>query len=71
MLTLETQNQLVNFIMTIAHEEKGLEVIRQVLAEQVLFTPYTAFLRMDRSRKGWIDKSDIKVFLEYFLKRFM
>ena len=66
MLSLDTQFQLVKVIITIAREEKGLEVIRQVLAEQVLFTPYTAFMRIDRKKKGFVDKNDLKAFLEYF-----
>ena len=64
MLSLDTQGHLASLIMTIAREEKGLEVIRQVLSEQALFTPYTAFLRIDRSKRGFIDKEDLKNFLQ-------
>ncbi len=65
MISLDTQKQLANVIMTIAHEEKALEVIRQVLGEQALFTPYTAFLRLDRKKKGFLDKAALKRFLQY------
>jgi hypothetical protein len=50
--------------MTIAKEEQGLEIIRQLLAEQKLFTPYTAFLRIDKLNHHKLTKSDLQTFLE-------
>ena len=42
---------------------KQLEVVRQVLAEQKGFEPYTAFKRIDRLRNGFITTSDLERFL--------
>ena len=65
MLSVDTQGQLVNWITTLAKEERAIETIRQVLGEQALFAPYTAFLRIDREGRGFLDKNDIKALLKY------
>jgi len=64
MLSHDTQVQLVKTIMTIAKEEQGLETIKQLLAEQKLFTPYTAFLRIDKLDHRHLTKTDLQSFLE-------
>ena len=64
MVSSETQGLLARLMLTIAKEERVLEVMRQILAEQVLFCPYTAFLRIDRRNSGYINKNDIHNFLE-------
>jgi len=63
MLSRNTRNQLVKVIMTIAKEEQGLEAIRQALASQERFSPYTAFIRIKKKKENLITKGDIKVFL--------
>jgi Ca2+-binding EF-hand superfamily protein len=63
MLSFETQMQLVKVMLTIARGENSLEVFRQILAEQTLFSPYTSFLRIDRKNKGYLDKEDLVNFL--------
>ena len=66
MLSVDTQNQMVSWILTLAREEKAIETIRQVLGNQDLFAPYTAFLRMDKKGQGFLDSDDLIEFLEYF-----
>jgi hypothetical protein len=63
MISRETQAQLANLIMTIATKERAIEDIRQKLSKIDLFSPYSAFLRIDRKRKHAIDKTDLKNFL--------
>jgi len=64
MLTHDTQKLLANTIMIISREQQGLETIKQILAQQQLFTPYTAFLRISRENQGYLTKTDIQIFLE-------
>lgn len=63
MISVETQALLADVILAIAKEERALEVMREILAEQVLFCPYTAFLRIDRKNYGYVDKNDLQSFL--------
>lgn len=62
-LTPKTQGRLANLIITIAEGEKKTEMVRQVLAEQKMFEPYTAFRRLDQLRTGDLTVSDIIDFL--------
>jgi Ca2+-binding EF-hand superfamily protein len=56
----------------IGEGEEKTEIARQVLAEQVLFEPYTAFKRIDQlryrphttPRKGYIASADLLEFCE-------
>jgi len=63
MISKETQIQLAKFIMTIATKERAIEDARQRLSKIDLFSPYSAFLRIDRKRKHGINKTDLKNFL--------
>ena len=65
MISQETQLQLAKVILSIARSESALETIRQILAEQQSFSPYTAFRRIDRKNKAFIDKNDLQNFLKY------
>ena len=63
MLSLETESRLASLIGAIAENERMIEVRRQLLAEQPLFAPYSAFLRIDKYHTGCITAYDIKDFL--------
>ena len=63
MLSYRTQNRLASLIQNVAEGEKKTEVVRQVLAEQSLFEPYTAFRRIDQLRNGYLSTSDLVDFL--------
>ena len=65
MMSKETEARVARVIMTIAQEEKAIEVVRQVLAEQSQFEPYAAFQRLDRQYHGYITSSDLKRYLKY------
>jgi Ca2+-binding EF-hand superfamily protein len=62
-LSSRTQLRLAQVIAQIAEGEKRTEMVRQVLAEQKLFEPYTTFKRLDQSRTGEITVTDIIDFL--------
>ena len=63
MISFSTKSKLANLIQTISEGERKLEAVRQVLSEQHLFEPYSAFRRIDRDRKGYLNLHDIKLFL--------
>lgn len=65
MILPETEALVVNLIISIAKEEKSLELLRQVLSEQPLFETYAAFQRIDRKYRGHITSNDIKHFIKY------
>lgn len=62
-LSQRTQGRLANLIITIAEGEKKTEMVRQVLAEQKMFEPYTAFRRLDQLRTGELTVTDLNDFL--------
>jgi len=64
MVSIETEARIVRLIMEIAKEERGIEVVRQVLAEQPLFEPYAAFQRIDRHYRGYLTSGDLRHFLK-------
>ena len=55
--------QLCEFFLAIARNEKKIEVIRQLLAENEDFEPYAVFKRIDRENKQFITAEDIIKFL--------
>ena len=63
MLSISTQRKLASTIQAIAEAERQSEVARQILAEQPLFEPYTAYKRLDQSRAGELNYSDVIEFL--------
>lgn len=64
MLSYRTQVKLGQLIEVMSQNNRKLEVQRQLLAEQSCYEPYTAFKRIDQLRKGSIDWSDIRQFME-------
>ena len=64
MISSNTQLQLANVIMAIATEERSVERIRQTLARIPSFSPYSAFLRIDRNKHRLIDVNDLKKFMK-------
>ena len=65
MLSYETESRLASLIGAIADNERQIEVRRQLLAEQSLFSPYAAFKRVDKYRTGYITPYDLKDFMRY------
>lgn len=63
MIGLQTELKLAHLVKTIADCEKQVEVVRQVLAEQRDFEPYTAFKRIDNLGLGYIRVQDLHDFL--------
>lgn len=64
MLSLQTELKLAHLLKSIADTEKQVEIIRQVLAEQKDFEPYTAFKRIDEFGLGYIQPADLHQFLK-------
>lgn len=64
MLSKETRSQLVRVVMTACKEQQALEAIRQALADQERFSPYTAFVRIKRHKESLVTKGDVKAFLK-------
>lgn len=64
MLSTETEKNLALLIQAIADNERHIEVKRQIVAENLLFSPYSAFLRLDKFRQGFITVQDLKGFLK-------
>lgn len=65
MLSVDTENQLINLIKTIGREEKEIENIRIKLATMDNFLPYSAFQRINRRLANYIINIDIEQFLQY------
>jgi len=63
MIGLQTELKLAHLLKAIADGEKDIEVIRQVLAEQPDFEPYTAFKRIDRDANSSLSLFEIHDFL--------
>ena len=63
MIGLQTELKLAQLLKNIADGEKEIEVVRQVLAEQPDFEPYTAFKRIDRDGSGYISTWELHNFL--------
>jgi len=61
---LEASRVFCDLILDLGRKEKKLEVIRQVLCEIPDFEPYSAFRRLDKSHKNFIDESDLNAFLQ-------
>ena len=58
-----TKQKLVDFLMRTAEVERKLEIIKEMLAEEELFTPASLFYRLDHARKGYITERDVETFL--------
>ena len=48
MLSVETQTKIRDFLKAIGDYELSIEGLRQNLASNITFEPYSAFLRIDR-----------------------
>ena len=59
----ETKSKLGEILLTIADEENKIEKLRQNLATYKEFEPYSAFTRIDRESKGFIEGMDISRYL--------
>ena len=64
MISLQTELNLAHLLKAIADSEKQVEIVRQVLAEQRDFEPYTAFKRIDELGVGYIRDADLHMFLK-------
>src|SRR4051794_36183605 len=64
MLSVSGRIRLQSLLIDISNQEKQIEVLRQVLAEQADFEPYAAFRRIDRQRKGFVTNVDLWEFIQ-------
>jgi len=64
MVSHETEMRLARLLIEQARNEQRIEIHRQSLAKLELFNPFSAFLRIDRSKKGYIIEKDLLDFLE-------
>ena len=64
MIGLQTEQKLAHLLKTISDSEKEVEIVRQLLAEQRDFEPYTAFKRIDSLCLGYIRPEDLYRFLK-------
>ena len=62
----EMFSRITRIILTIAKEEKSLELVRQVLSQLPKFEPYVAFQRISKGHDGYITREGLKQFLTYF-----
>ena len=58
-----TKQKLVDFLVRSAEVERKLEIVKEMLAEEDLFTPASLFHRLDTARKGHIVERDLEAFL--------
>lgn len=58
-----TRQKLLDFLARSAEVERKLEIIKEMLAEEELFTPATLFHRLDVARKGSLSPRDVQVFM--------
>lgn len=64
MLSLETESLICKLLLTIVDGEKNIEIIRQVLADQVDFDPYSIFKVLDCENKGFINDNNLMDFIK-------
>lgn len=60
---MEASRLFCELILDMGRKEKKLEVIRQVLCEIAEFEPYSAFRRIDKHHKNFLDQTDLFLFL--------
>jgi Ca2+-binding EF-hand superfamily protein len=65
MLTVETSTRLAELFWAIIDGERQVEITRQVLAEQALFSPNVAFHELDKFSNGYLTSADL---VEFFRK---
>jgi Ca2+-binding EF-hand superfamily protein len=63
MLTVETSTRLAELFWAVIEGERQVEIVRQVLAEQTLFSPYATFRALDRFDQGYLTSADLVDFL--------
>ena len=63
MLNFQTERTLARFFKAIANVETQVEAIKQILADNDRFDPYTAFKRIDSKNLGYINAKGLEAFL--------
>jgi len=63
MLSLTTEARLADLIGAIAENERQLEIRRQDLTRDLLFSPYSSFYSLDKLKAGYLTSYDIRSFL--------
>ncbi|KAM3136173.1 hypothetical protein pb186bvf_011795 [Paramecium bursaria] len=56
--------QFAQFLLDSINQEKNIEQQRELLARNMFFEPYTAFSRLDYKMIGYVDTSNIKLFMD-------
>ena len=64
MISNNIQSKLCEILMTLAEEERNVEITRQVLTENKYYNSYQIFCYLDNGKKNKIDNSDILNFLK-------
>ena len=64
MISNNIQTKLCEILMTLAEEERNVEITRQVLTENKYYNSYQIFCYLDNGKKNKIDNSDILNFLK-------
>lgn len=65
MVSLDNEIRLANMLTVVGEGEMSIEQIRQRLAKQAGFDPYTLFRVLDKSGKGFITCDEVQFFLAY------
>ena len=63
MISNDIQSKLSEILMTLAEEERNVEVTRQVLTENKDYNPYQIFCFLDKDKKNKINDLDLIDFL--------
>ena len=63
MLSVDIQSKISEILMTLAEEERNVEVTRQVLTENKDYNPYQIFCFLDKGKKNKINNVDLLDFL--------
>jgi hypothetical protein len=64
MLSVETEARVAKFFLSLAEDERFVEIKRQVLADQLDYEPYSVFKRLDTQGKNSVDEYDLVDFLK-------
>ena len=59
----KTLEKFCEILFAMSDGERQIEIVRQILCEQKHFESYSAFRRLDRNRKNFLESQDIYNFL--------
>jgi Ca2+-binding EF-hand superfamily protein len=59
----DTKSKLKDLLLYVGENEIKIEILRQKLCKLDEFEPYTAFMRLDSKKTGFIDKDSLHSFV--------